>query len=279
MGKINNNKAMGVSSIFKSTARQQHLQPWQWPSCKQQPRTLSFRAGDGDNIFKTVNSVFLDVDGSGIGGGGGGGGVETPDSSFTNTSRSASFSTESEEAYLGDAVEVLVRGALLSRDRRLFFEPDDSRTSSILKEEKGRGTEGVPFEESVALAMASENPYLDFRRSMEEMVESHGLKDWDSLEELLSWYLRVNGKANHGLIIEAFIDLLISLSSNHPVKDQVQNPNTPTTTTTATTTITTGSTCYSSAVSSFPSSHPSASSSSSCTSKEVDEVKEEGRLS
>ncbi|KAI4373095.1 hypothetical protein MLD38_011258 [Melastoma candidum] len=276
MGKTKNNKAMRVSSIFKSmesTTQQHHLQPWQWPSCKQQPKTLSFRAGDGDGIFKTVNSVFLDVEGSGVGAGGGGG-VETSDSCFTNTSGSASFSTESEEANPGEAVEDLVRGAVLSGDRRLFFEHDNSKTSSILKEERGRGAvgeEGLPFKESVALAMASENPYLDFRRSMEEMVESHGLKDWDSLEELLSWYLRVNGKANHGLIIDAFIDLLISLSS---VKDQGQNPITTTTTTTST--ATTGSTSYSSAVSYFSGSHPSTS--SSCTLKEGErnpEIKED----
>ncbi|KAI3941436.1 hypothetical protein MKW92_025187, partial [Papaver armeniacum] len=50
------------------------------------------------------------------------------------------------------------------------------------------------------MVMDSEDPYVDFRTSMEEMVESRGLKDWDCLEELLSWYLKVNGKKNHGYI-------------------------------------------------------------------------------
>lgn len=51
---------------------------------------------------------------------------------------------------------------------------------------------------------------------MEEMVESHGLKDWECLEELLGWYLRVNGKKNHGFIVGAFIDLLVGLASSSP---------------------------------------------------------------
>ncbi|KAL5204040.1 hypothetical protein ABZP36_008911 [Zizania latifolia] len=68
-------------------------------------------------------------------------------------------------------------------------------------------------EESVAVAVDSEDPYGDFRSSMEEMVAAHGLRGWDSLEELLVWYLRVNGKHNHALIFGAFVDLLISLAA------------------------------------------------------------------
>ncbi|CAN0847349.1 Transcription repressor OFP13 [Linum grandiflorum] len=46
---------------------------------------------------------------------------------------------------------------------------------------------------------------------MVEMVEAHGLKDWESLENLLSCYLRVNKKSNHGYIVGAFVDLLVGL--------------------------------------------------------------------
>ncbi|XP_059665882.1 transcription repressor OFP13 [Cornus florida] len=164
--------------------------PWQWHSCKH-PKTLSFRAGD--NMFKTVNSVFFDP--------------EMPESSwFTNSSESPSFSTESEES-AGESLEVIIRGV---QSDRLFFEPGG--TSSILEEAKASG---FPFKESVVMAMESDDPYVDFRRSMEEMVESHGLKDWECLEELLGWYLRVNGKMNHGFIVGAFIDLLVGLDSSH----------------------------------------------------------------
>lgn len=71
----------------------------------------------------------------------------------------------------------------------------------------------APLKEgTTVMSMDSDDPYSDFRKSMEEMVEAHGMKDWESLEELLSWYLRVNGKKNHGFILGAFVDLLVSLA-------------------------------------------------------------------
>ncbi|EHA8591072.1 transcription repressor OFP13-like [Cocos nucifera] len=166
---------------------------WAWPSCKQ-PRTLSFRAvgdGDGNAVYKTVSSARFD----------------SSESCFTNSSamESESFSTAS-EASGGETVEAVIRG--LSSDR-LFFKPGS--TSSILEE--AAMAEGVPFEGSVAMAMDSKDPYLDFKVSMEEMVAAHGVKDWNWLEEMLGWYLRVNGKWTHGFIVRAFVDLLLGLAS------------------------------------------------------------------
>lgn len=216
-------KTLKLPSLFKTKeAPRKHQYPWQFlPSCGQPPKTLSFRCGTGDDIFKTVNSVFFDQTESII---------ETPKSWFTTSSDSASFSTESEDYCYndGESLEMLVRGV---RSERLFFEPGD--TSSILEKAKASG---FPFKESVVLAMESEDPYEDFKRSMEEMVESHGVKDWEGLEELLSWYLRVNGKNNHGFIVGAFVDLLISIAAS--------NSNS----------CNSDSTTYSSAVSSFASS-------------------------
>lgn len=62
------------------------------------------------------------------------------------------------------------------------------------------------------VGMESEEPYLDFKRSMEE--SNNGLKDWECLEELLGWYLRMNGEMNHGFIVSAFVDLLMGISSS-----------------------------------------------------------------
>lgn len=202
---------MKLPSLFKNKETKQ--QPWQWPLCNH-PKTLSFRGAD-DNIFKTVNSVFFDH------------GVETPENStswFTNSSESASHDSAESDDCCGESLEMLIRGV---QSERLFFEPGD--TSSILEKAKAGG---FPFKESVVLAMESEDPYVDFRRSMEEMVESHGLKDWECLEELLGWYLRVNRKKNHGFIVGAFVDLLVALAA-------------------ATTNSSSDSTSFSSAVSSF----------------------------
>ncbi|PIN14850.1 hypothetical protein CDL12_12500 [Handroanthus impetiginosus] len=104
---------------------------------------------------------------------------------------------------------MIIRGVRLSE--RLFFEPGE--TSSILKETKTEDTNVVysllPFKESVVLALESEDPYLDFKKSMQEMVESHGIKEWEGLEELLGWYLKMNGKNNHRFIVGAFVDMLV----------------------------------------------------------------------
>ncbi|KAJ8505055.1 hypothetical protein OPV22_005941 [Ensete ventricosum] len=126
----------------------------------------------------------------------------------TSSFREESFSTVSDGSVAGSA-ETVVRGL---RSDRLFFEPGGD-TSSILEEAKA----GVsPFEGSVVLAMESEDPYRDFRRSMEEMVAAHGLNDWERLEELLVWYLKVNGKKTHRFIAAAFVDLLVDLASPPP---------------------------------------------------------------
>ncbi|XP_022766067.1 transcription repressor OFP13-like [Durio zibethinus] len=167
---------------------------WPWPSCHQ-PRTLSFRTDD--SLFKTINSAYLDAIIE----------AETPESWFSNCSESASFSTASDDEYGqgADTVETVIRGL---RSERLFFEPGE--TSSILEEAKP--SDGSPFKESVVLSMESQDPHADFRKSMEEMVEAHGLKDWEDIEELLCWYLRANGKSNHGYIVGAFVDLLVGLA-------------------------------------------------------------------
>lgn len=183
-------KKMKLPSLFKN---KETVHQWQWPSCKH-PKTLSFRAGD--DMFKTVNSVFFDPSD----------GVQTPESLFTSSSESRSFSSESECTGGDQSLEMIIRGV---RSERLFFDPGN--TSSILEEAKTG--EELPFKESVVLAMESEDPHVDFKRSMEEMVESHGLKDWEGLEELLGWYLKMNGQINHGFIVGAFVDLLVGLGS------------------------------------------------------------------
>ncbi|XWS46839.1 hypothetical protein CRYUN_Cryun14cG0102700 [Craigia yunnanensis] len=69
--------------------------------------------------------------------------------------------------------------------------------------------------DSIAVPTFSPNPYMDFRRSMQEMVEARDLVDvkanWDYLHELLLCYLAMNPKSTHKFIIGAFADLLVSL--------------------------------------------------------------------
>ncbi|KAD7479885.1 hypothetical protein R6Q59_008716 [Mikania micrantha] len=184
-----------IASLF---LLDKHKQIWLWPSCNNHPKTLSFRA-----ITHHMNPTNKDSPD-----------LTTLGSFFTNSSEySPSVSTESDSS----AVETIVRGA---RSERLFFEPDT--TSSILEIQGGGaqctssesgGAGGLPYKESVAVEMETEDPYDEFKKSMEEMVEIYGLKDWDCLEELLVWYLRMNEKANHEFIVGAFFDLLAGISS------------------------------------------------------------------
>lgn len=91
-------------------------------------------------------------------------------------------------------------------------------------------TTTLTFKDTLVLSMDSKDPFVDFRNSMEEMVEAHGVKDWDSLEELLCWYLRVNAKTNHGYIMGAFVDLLLLLSlssESSSLSTSSQSPSSP----------------------------------------------------
>ncbi|KAE8731125.1 Transcription repressor OFP18 [Hibiscus syriacus] len=174
---------MGRKMKFSFLSNANAKNSWQWlPSCHQ-PRTLSFRTHNNNTLFSTINSAYLDsID-------------EIADDDLP--------------------LETVIRGL---KSDRLFFEP--GKTSSIMEEATKRTEEegeddddddigGFPFKESVALSMESRDPYVDFRESMEEMVEALGLKDWEGLEQLLFWYLRANGKCNHGYIIGAFLDFLV----------------------------------------------------------------------
>ncbi|XP_062224981.1 transcription repressor OFP13-like [Phragmites australis] len=193
------------SSSSMSAASFSTAASWQWPPCTQ-ARTLSFRGDSSaeivsmrhhnqkqDEEYKTsMNPAYV------------------PDSaeycSCSLSDSSASLSTASEPAAVADEDEVIIRG--LRSSNRLIFEPDS--TSSIVNV---KAATAAAFDGATALAIDSADPYGDFRRSMEEMVLSHGVNDWGWLEEMLGWYLSANGKKTHGLIVGAFVDLLVALAS------------------------------------------------------------------
>lgn len=86
------------------------------------------------------------------------------------------------------------------------------------------------FDNSVAVPTYSPDPYADFRRSMQEMVEARELVDvrsnWEFLHELLLCYLALNPKSTHKFIVGAFADLLVSLMSQPPVDGRrTRDPN------------------------------------------------------
>ncbi|XP_075478161.1 transcription repressor OFP16-like [Primulina tabacum] len=69
----------------------------------------------------------------------------------------------------------------------------------------------------VAVQKYSPEPYADFHKSMQEMIEAHELIDgessWGFLHELLCCYLTLNPKHTHGFIVDAFADVILSLAT------------------------------------------------------------------
>lgn len=90
-----------------------------------------------------------------------------------------------------------------------------SCSSSLPERDNGVVDGGVP------IPTFSPDPYLDFRRSMQEMVEARDLVDvranWEHLHELLTCYLSLNPKSTHKFIVGAFADLLVSLMKTSSV--------------------------------------------------------------
>ncbi|PSS15881.1 Transcription repressor like [Actinidia chinensis var. chinensis] len=61
--------------------------------------------------------------------------------------------------------------------------------------------------ESVAVEKDSDDPYLDFRRSMLHMILENEMYSKDDLRELLNCFLQLNSPDYHGVIVRAFTDI------------------------------------------------------------------------
>ena len=240
----------GLTSLFSSSNKQpshsssssmssfssSSSSAWQWASCGLHPRTLSFRQqqqeeeddanGHGcqnqhvDNdshmaltkqqqayYCKTINSCF------------------SPNSLASIDSFSSMASSDA-----AAEAEAVIRAV---RSDRLLFEPEEASSFKpiIIKDTTTMtmSKQQAAFGGATAMSVESQNPYRDFRESMEAMVISQGgVRDWRWLEEMLGWYLRANGKSTHELIVGAFVDLLVALSTATSPADS-SSPATPAT--------------------------------------------------
>ncbi|XP_077253010.1 uncharacterized protein LOC143892344 [Tasmannia lanceolata] len=194
--------------------------------CNQNAKTNSFR----EEIYKSFNSTYYPSDSS-----------TSSDLYILNEeTKQPSSSTLSTDSNDSNSAELALKGQISSH--RFFFSP--CTTKSIMEEvdplfnsksetglvEKGETEEGeegdcvimeVGFcKESMTMEMVSQNPYMDFKISMEEMVQAHGLKEWSCLQDLLHCYLRLNDKGTHRVIVLAFVDLLMNLIAEEPNKNK-----------------------------------------------------------
>ncbi|KAK6929954.1 Ovate protein family, C-terminal [Dillenia turbinata] len=128
------------------------------------------------------------------------------------TSCSQDFST-SDDSSEPDTAFPADLSAVLASQRFFFSSPGLS--NSIIDSAIDSPENDTVVAGGVAIPTYSPDPYSDFRRSMQDMVEARGLKDLkasrDYLHELLLCFLTLNPKHTHKYIVSAFADLLISL--------------------------------------------------------------------
>ncbi|XP_072979767.1 transcription repressor OFP14-like [Typha angustifolia] len=107
---------------------------------------------------------------------------------------------------------------------RFFASPS---TSGTLVDESQTATDTSstsPVEvagDGVAVVTFSKDPYEDFHRSMQDMVDARHVDpsqplDWDFMEELLFCYLELNDRKVHKYILKAFTDLTVSFRRRFP---------------------------------------------------------------
>ncbi|CAN1133982.1 Transcription repressor OFP6 [Linum perenne] len=70
--------------------------------------------------------------------------------------------------------------------------------------------------ESVAVEKESDDPYLDFRQSMLQMILEKEIYSKEELKELLNCFLQLNSPYHHGIIVRAFSEIWNSVLSVKP---------------------------------------------------------------
>ncbi|KAF1869017.1 hypothetical protein Lal_00048297 [Lupinus albus] len=71
------------------------------------------------------------------------------------------------------------------------------------------------FAHSFCAVSYSENPFVDIRESILEMIVNVGVHDWDEMEELVYCYIALNSTQLHGIICQAFLDLCANLDLSY----------------------------------------------------------------
>ncbi|KAK4774990.1 hypothetical protein SAY86_009925 [Trapa natans] len=177
-----------------------------WSQAHPSPPLPAAAATPTSTLMKTFNSLY-----------------DSAASNFTSViPSSSSSSTLSSDPELSPAYAPEPDFSAIYASQRFFFS-SPGRSNSIVecppRPELAARAEIEPpdpvFGGGVAVPTYSPDPYADFRRSMQEMVNARKLfdvkSDWDCLHELLRCYLSLNPKSTHKFIVGAFSDLLVSL--------------------------------------------------------------------
>ncbi|KAE9460651.1 hypothetical protein C3L33_07482, partial [Rhododendron williamsianum] len=168
------------------------------------------------NLVKNFNSLYDDL---------------TFDSTSLSKSLSSSPSSSSLPSSPSSSSATPDLAAAFASQRFFFSSP--GRSNSIVESSSSFSSSSSSLTTSVrsdsvvgggvAVPTYSQDPFEDFRRSMQEMVEARRLvdvsADWDHLHELLTCYLSLNPKSAHKFIVRAFSDLLVSMMAPPPTKN------------------------------------------------------------
>ncbi|CAI9097637.1 OLC1v1034110C1 [Oldenlandia corymbosa var. corymbosa] len=85
-----------------------------------------------------------------------------------------------------------------------YYSSDTESDIKSLRAVQGFGKLGG---ESVAVEKDSDDPYLDFRQSMLQMILENEIYSKDDLKELLNCFLQLNSPYYHGVIVRAFTEI------------------------------------------------------------------------
>ncbi|KAE8702516.1 Transcription repressor OFP6 [Hibiscus syriacus] len=97
----------------------------------------------------------------------------------------------------------------------------DKETKCLRATVRGFGRVGG---ESLAVEKESDDPYLDFRYSMLQMILEKEICSKDDLKELLNCFLKLNSPYYHGIIVRAFSDIWNGVFSINPAADHPLKP-------------------------------------------------------
>lgn len=166
------------------------------------PTTITSSSSSSINLVKNFNSLY--------------------DLAFDSASHSKSLSSSSTSSSDPDTAATPDLAAAFASQRFFFSSP--GRSNSIVESSSPSSSSSLTATSDrsdkiigggVAVPTYSQDPFVDFRQSMQEMVEARRLvdvtADWEHLHELLTCYLSLNPKSAHKFIVCAFSDILVSM--------------------------------------------------------------------
>ncbi|XP_019436018.1 PREDICTED: probable transcription repressor OFP9 [Lupinus angustifolius] len=121
---------------------------------------------------------------------------------------SSELETESSVSDRYPSVSSIAHAMVQQRLDQMIRERLESKDVYRRREERREGTKFVVM---VAMEKSSYDPREDFRESMMEMINANRLKDAKDLRSLLNYYMSMNSKEYHSVILEVFHEVCTNL--------------------------------------------------------------------